>query len=164
MLCKWRIFSSGGVLSGGSARSNQLQGLVQKTTIKTKGALKKYSFNLDFVQNRSDPPPSSPQNFGSFGIFWDTFPKGILLERLVHPKSLHVLAKGVPKLLDLVNPPPLSPTNSKKFGLQKVSQNFWTSLKKSQSHIILCSYIYILTTLTYECPFKVQFVNQKGTP
>ena len=57
---------------------------------------------MDFVQNRSDPPQdfwifrdflehfSESQNFWNF---WYTF---------VHPNSPHILAKSVPKLLDLV--------------------------------------------------------------
>ena len=60
------------------------------------------SFNLDFVQNRFDPQPrildllrhfSESQNFWNF---WYIF---------VHPNSPPILAKSVPKLLDLVNPP-----------------------------------------------------------
>ena len=52
----------------------------------------------------------------SFWYFWYTF---------VHPSSPHILVKSVPKLLDLVNPPPLSTKNSKKVGSQKVSQFFF---------------------------------------
>ena len=51
----------------------------------------------------------------SFWSFWNTF---------VNPNSPNILTKSVPKLFDLVNPPPLSTKKSKHFGLQKVSQIF----------------------------------------
>ena len=66
---------------------------------------KKNAVNMDFVQNRSDPP-SPPDCW----IFWDTFPKvktfgtcGTLLGILIHPI---LWQKSVPKLLDLVKLPP----------------------------------------------------------
>ena len=61
---------------------------------------------MDFVQKRSDPPP--PQNFVSFVIFWNTFPKvktfgtfATLLCILIHPLFWQ---KSVPKHLDFVKP------------------------------------------------------------
>ena len=77
----------------------------------------KCSFNLDFVQNRSDPP-SSPPDFWIRRKFWDTFPKvkifgpfATLLGILIYPISRQ---KSVLKLLNLVKPPTLSTKNSKK--------------------------------------------------
>ena len=93
--------------------------------------LKKCSFNLDFVQNRSEPPPLPPsQNFGSFGIFWDTFPKvktfktfGTLLCILIHPIFWQKVSQNF--LIWSTPPPPFLPKISKKLVFKKCPKNFW---------------------------------------
>ena len=109
--CKWVVWQLCGFCKG-----------VELGTL----SKKKCSFNLDFVQNRSDPPP---RIFGFFGIFWDTFPKvktfgtfGTLLCILIHPIFWQKVSQN---FWIWSNAPPLSTKNSKKVGSQKVSQNFW---------------------------------------
>ena len=82
---------------------------------------KKCSFNLDFVQNRSDPPPD-------FWIFWYTFPKvktfgtfGTLLCILIHPIFWQKVSQN---FWIWSNPPPFLPKIPKMLVHKKCPKTF----------------------------------------
>ena len=90
------------------------------TMVRLRETPKKMQLNLGIFQARYDPPPPTSRNFGTFGALfcWLIFFPRLLGHFLCHI-SPTIWGKSAQKLLDLVNPPPISTKNSQIVGAQK---------------------------------------------